>query len=176
MRRRIPCLQEEKLEMSEEARTLILSLPMVCGMLAWAPISVLMSREPLSVSSLASIAFFTLVWWSFLFFFALIMRDTIRREGRWAINLKLSVCPQCGNPLRTMRLLIWLQRTWGCWTCHECGFELTKWGRPVKKQNSLARWAVLRTLGHAGNHEHRPQRRDERIQNGNDQTQRGDVS
>lgn len=162
--------------MSEEARTLIMSLPLVCGILAWIPLSVSLSKEPLSVSMVVCIAFGALTWWSCVFFFGLIMRDTIRREGRWAINLKLPVCPQCGVPLRTMRFLIWLQRIWGCWTCHECGFEMTKWGRPVKKQNSLARWAVLRALGYAGKHEHRPQRRDERIQYGNDQTQRGDVS
>lgn len=154
----------------------IFGMAYACAILAWAPFGLLLSGEPPPAGKIVSIAFHMLVWWSFVFFFGLIMRDTIRRGGRWAINLKLSVCPQCGTSLRTMRFLIWLQRTFGCWTCHECGFELTKWGRPVKKQNSLARWAVLRTLGYIAKHGNRPQRRDERIQKGNDQKQRGDVS
>lgn len=146
-------------------------VPLFCTILAWAPIGIFMAGESLPVGRIVSIACHMLVWWSGVFFFGLIIRDTIRQRGKWTIELKLPVCPQCGLPLRTMRFLIWLQRTFGCWKCHECGFEMTKWGRPVKEQYSLARWAVLRALGAASKHEDRPQGRDERIQSVKDQTQ-----
>src|SRR5690349_8733954 len=102
-----------------------------CCILAWAPFVDLMFGELLPVGRLVSIAFCVLVWWSWVFFFGLIMRDTIRRRGMWAINLKRPVCTQCGMLLRRMWFLRWHQWTWGGWTCHQCGFEM-KWGRPVK--------------------------------------------
>jgi ribosomal protein L37E len=146
-------------------------MAVVCSMLAWVPFVDLTSGEPLSVDRVIAIAFRVLVWWPCVFFFGLIMRDTTRQGGKWAINLKRPVCSQCGMPLRRMRFLSCYQWIWDGWTCHECGFEM-KWGRPVKEQNALARWTVLRALGESNTREHQPQLRDERIRNVNDQMRR----
>ena len=141
----------------------------VCSVMAWVPFMDLVFGEPLSVDRVISVAFRVLVWWPCVYFFGLILRDTARQCGKWAINLKRPVCTQCGMLLRSMS---WHQWAWGGWTCHECGFAM-KWGRPVKEQKVLARWTVLRALGASNAREHQPQLRDERIRNVNDQTQRG---
>ena len=106
----------------------------------------------------------------------LVKRDTIRRRGKWGINLKPSVCTECGTPMPTFRKpASWRQAMWGGWTCAECGFELDKWGRPTKEQNNLAKWAVFRAAENAEEDESQPHNRDEGIRKGNDQTKRGDV-
>jgi hypothetical protein len=64
--------------------------------------------------------------------FVLVVRDTVRRSGRWGINLKPITCPKCGAPpaarIRVPRTLS--QTLWGGSTC-TCGCELDKWGRAV---------------------------------------------
>lgn len=106
----------------------------------------------------------------------LVIRDTIRKRGNWGINLKPSPCFQCGTPMPIVRKpASWRQAMWGGWTCSECGLELDRWGRPVEGQ-APGKWAVLRAISEIENRETSPQRHDERIQNANDQTQRGEVS
>jgi hypothetical protein len=106
----------------------------------------------------------------------LVIRDTIRQRGNWGINFKQAVCTQCGTPMPMVRKPAnWRQAMWGGGTCPECGFELDKWGRPVEGQNAPAKWKVLRAAEEAEEREHRPKRRDERIREVNDQTQRGET-
>ena len=105
----------------------------------------------------------------------LVIRDTIRQRGNWGINFKQAVCTQCGTPMPMVRKPAnWRQAMWGGGTCPECGFELDKWGRPVEGQNAPAKWKVLRAAEEAEEREYRPKRRDERIRDVNDQTQRGE--
>jgi hypothetical protein len=65
----------------------------------------------------------------------LVIRDTIRREGRWGVNWKGlagAECPQCGEPVPAVRVPKNRRQTlWGGWTCDECGCEIDKWGREV---------------------------------------------
>lgn len=63
-----------------------------------------------------------------LFFLGLV--GTLRRKGRWGINLQLPRCPNCGQLIesqvrvpRNMR-----QAFWGGWTCPNCETEMDKWG------------------------------------------------
>lgn len=161
--------------MSEKERDEIMVVAFVCGMFAWIPLEVLLSGELLPISSIVSKALGVLVWWAFMFFFGLILRDTILRRGRWCINLKRAVCSQCGNPLLKLTFLGWLKWLWSGWSCQVCGFQLNNWGRPVKAQYTLAKWAVLRAVGDTEEREYRRQRLDERIHNMNAQTQRGDA-
>lgn len=162
--------------MTAKERDKIMLVAFVCGMNAWIPVEILMSRKSLSVSVIVSNVPGLLVWWTVMFFFALISRDTILRRGRWCIDLKRAVCSQCGKPMLKMRFLDWLKWLWNGWSCRECGFQWNKWGRPVREQSNLAKWAVLRAVGDAEEREHRRQSRDERILKMNDQTQRGDAS
>jgi hypothetical protein len=148
----------------------------ICGMIAWIPVGVLMSGEPLPVSMIVCNALGLLVWWAFMFVFGLILRDTILQRGRWCIDLKRAVCSQCGKPLLKMTFLNWLKWLWNGWSCHECGFQWNKWGRPMKEKTTLAKWSVLRAVGDAEEREYRRQRLDERIQNLNEQMQRGNAS
>jgi hypothetical protein len=108
----------------------------------------------------------------------LVIRDTIRQRGNWGISFKQAVCSQCGTamPMMFRKPTSWRQAMWGGWTCAECGFELDKWGRPLEEQNTLAKWAVVRAALDADKDEHRPLKREERIRETNDQTQRGDAS
>lgn len=62
----------------------------------------------------------------------LIVVQTIRREGRWGMNLKPTSCPECQTPAPAFRTpKNARQAMWGGWTCERCGLELDKWGRPV---------------------------------------------
>ena len=78
------------------------------------------------------IALFTLL----LSLFALVVRDTIRKQGMWGINLKSLVgidCPACGEPLPAFRKPKNVnQALWGGCNCPECGCEIDKWGRKVE--------------------------------------------
>jgi hypothetical protein len=63
---------------------------------------------------------------------ALVVRDTIRRSGRWGINTKSIVCPRCGGtagPLRMPKSTT--QALWGGRTCKGCGCHMDKWGKPL---------------------------------------------
>lgn len=106
------------------------------------------------------------------------IRDTIRGRGRWGINARQTFCSECGSPLPRITVRIptsWRQALWGGWTCAECGFDLDKWGRPTQDQTNLAKWAVLRAAEDAETAEYRRPRPSERIQDANEQTQRGDA-
>ena len=62
----------------------------------------------------------------------LVIRDTVRKKGRWGINTNQVYCPRCGEwapAVRAPRNL--RQMLWGGWTCERCGQEFDKWGEPV---------------------------------------------
>jgi hypothetical protein len=62
----------------------------------------------------------------------LVVRDTIRRKGRWGVNTTLPDCPECGEPTPPVRKPANLrQALWGGHTCAACGCEYDKWGEPV---------------------------------------------
>ncbi len=62
----------------------------------------------------------------------LVVRDTVRKRGRWGINLRPAHCPECGEPAPVVRRpKNRRQALWGGWTCEECGTEYDKWGHPV---------------------------------------------
>jgi hypothetical protein len=67
--------------------------------------------------------------------FSLVVRDTIRREGKWGVNFKSLAgadCPGCGAELPAVRVPKNFRQTlWAGWTCDECGCEIDKWGREV---------------------------------------------
>ncbi len=67
----------------------------------------------------------------------LVIRDTIRKRGRWGINLRPVRCPECGEPAPTIRRPRNRRQTlWGGWTCEQCGTEYDKWGQPVPDSGS----------------------------------------
>lgn len=148
----------------------------VCSLVSWVITVHFFSQEdlcaiitcPLAISFSVGICVFGA---------GLILRDTIRQRGMHGINFKRVVCPQCGTHLRRgITWPSWKECWYSGWTCHECGLELNQYGRPWKEQNTLAKWAVLRTVGSAGERKQKSQPRDERIRTVNDQTQRGDAS
>ena len=62
---------------------------------------------------------------------ALVVRDSFRRAGRWGINVRRVVCPQCEQPMPRIRAPKTLsQSLWGGSTC-TCGCEVDKWGREL---------------------------------------------
>jgi len=66
--------------------------------------------------------------------FVLVVRDTIRRRGRWGVNTKPVACPECGGPAPVIRAPAnWRQALWGGHTCEDCGTEYDKWGEPVEE-------------------------------------------
>ncbi len=73
----------------------------------------------------------------------LMIRDTVRRRGRWGLNLQPAVCLKCGTPAPVVRVpASFSQALWGGWTCAQCGFELDKWGHPVSEQPFPAKWSA----------------------------------
>jgi hypothetical protein len=68
---------------------------------------------------------------------ALVVRDTLRRTGRWGINLRPVRCPGCDEPAPVVRRpKNRRQALWGGCTCEACGLEYDKWGRPVLQAGS----------------------------------------
>lgn len=62
----------------------------------------------------------------------LVVRDTVRKRGRWGINLRPVRCPKCGEPAPVVRRpRNRRQALWGGCTCQGCGTEYDKWGQPV---------------------------------------------
>lgn len=64
---------------------------------------------------------------------AFVVRDTLRRTGRWGINLRPIACPRCGGaagPLRMPKSTT--QALWGGRTCKACGCHMDKWGKPLE--------------------------------------------
>lgn len=71
---------------------------------------------------------------------AVLVRDTVRRRGRWGINIGPLSCPECAAPAPVVRSPRNLrQALWGGCTCAECGIEYDKWGEAVDKSSSLMR-------------------------------------
>ena len=62
----------------------------------------------------------------------LMVRDTLRRRGRWGVNLRPVRCPGCGEPAPAVRRPgSGRQALWGGCTCARCGVGFDKWGRAV---------------------------------------------
>ncbi len=147
-----------------------------CTVLLWVPPVVLLSGDrPLPIMILFTML--AVPVWIAVFFGSLTVRDTIRQRGMFGVNKGPVVCPQCGTlSRRGMMFPDWKEICYGGWTCHECGIELSQYGRPWKQQNTLAKWAVLQAAEEGEENRHRSESADERIREANDQTQRGDVS
>lgn len=161
--------------MSAKSPVFVIVATLFCSLLACLICVHLFSQEDLVAIIVCPISLSVSVG-IFVFFAALALRDTIRRRGMYGINFRRIVCPQCGTRLRRgITNPDWKELCYGGWTCHECGIELSQWGRPWKVQNPLAKWAILAAKD-ANERKPRLQRRDERIHNTNDQTQRGDAS
>jgi hypothetical protein len=78
------------------------------------------------------IALALLVFGSLLFGLVLVIRDSVRRRGRWGINGSPTFCPNCGEATPTVRKPASFQQAlWGGCMCKECGCEFDKWGRRI---------------------------------------------
>ncbi len=85
--------------------------------------------DPAVVVLLVAIAVHTLL---LLVGLGLMVRDTVRRRGRFGVNLRPVRCPECGEPAPAVRVPKTLRQTlWGGCTCGRCGAEYDKWGEPV---------------------------------------------
>jgi hypothetical protein len=63
----------------------------------------------------------------------LVIRDTLRRQGNWGINLTPVHCPQCHELVPAVRVPAnRRQALWGGATCVKCGCEMDKWGNIVE--------------------------------------------
>lgn len=68
---------------------------------------------------------------------ALVVWDTVRKRGRWGINLRPVCCPVCGEPAPVVRRpKNTRQALWGGCTCDGCGTEYDKWGQPIARAGS----------------------------------------
>jgi hypothetical protein len=85
------------------------------------------------MSDRALVELFELILFAVLLLaFVPVVIGTIRRRGRWGINMKPIHCPQCGEPAPKIRKPKNLnQAMWGGVTCTKCGQEYGKWGQPV---------------------------------------------
>jgi hypothetical protein len=64
----------------------------------------------------------------------LVIRDTVRKRGRWGINLRPVRCPKCGEPAPAIRRpKNRRQALWGGCTCEQCGTEYDKWVRAIER-------------------------------------------
>ncbi|HEY3376050.1 MAG TPA: hypothetical protein VGL77_01030 [Armatimonadota bacterium] len=59
-----------------------------------------------------------------------IVVGTVRRKGKWGVNLHLPVrCPQCHTALPMVRKPTSTEQAmWGGWTCPQCRAKVDKWG------------------------------------------------
>jgi hypothetical protein len=161
--------------MSSKSPVPVFFVTIVCSFLAWVLCVHFFSQEDLGTIIVVPIiiSFVVGIW---MFLVGLVLRDTIRRRGIFGINFKPVVCPECGTGLRRgITRRSWKEWAYDGWTCHECGLELSQYGRPWKQQPPLAKWAVL-AAENANERKRRSQRQEERIRNVKDQTQRGDAS
>lgn len=63
---------------------------------------------------------------------SLVIRDTIRRKGKWGLNFSRVTCPNCGEPAPLARTpKNSRQAMWGGATCEECDCEFDKWGNKI---------------------------------------------
>ena len=90
---------------------------------------------PDSVALPLAIAVSGAVFLPLLIGMVLVIRDTVRRKGKWGVNTRLVECPFCGEPAPAVRTpKNRRQRLWGGHTCDECGGEYDKWGEPVGEE------------------------------------------
>lgn len=69
----------------------------------------------------------------------LVVRDTLRRSGRWGINLGKVTCPSCGTAAPAVRKPEdGKQALWGGVTCRQCGTRYDKWGKAEQEPTSAA--------------------------------------
>jgi hypothetical protein len=67
------------------------------------------------------------------FMLLLMIRDTVRRKGRWGINFDPVKCPSCGYKAPKPRKASSLRQVaWGGACCSKCGCEFDKWGVEVR--------------------------------------------
>jgi len=67
-----------------------------------------------------------------LVLFACVIRDTVRRKGRWGINLETPKCPNCRASLDFVRNpATFRESIWGGWTCRKCQTKVDKWGNQI---------------------------------------------
>ena len=62
----------------------------------------------------------------------LVIISSIRREGKWGINLKPISCPKCKTDSPRKRKPTSTQEAlWGGRTCTKCGCKMDKWGKEI---------------------------------------------
>lgn len=89
-----------------------------------------------NIAVAALVALTVLVVVALLAGLVLVIRDTVRRRGRWGINLRPVRCPACGEPAPVVRRpQNRRQAMWGGCTCEACGTEYDKWGVPIADAN-----------------------------------------
>ncbi|MDI6401256.1 hypothetical protein QLX67_04560 [Balneolaceae bacterium ANBcel3] len=65
-------------------------------------------------------------------FFVMIIVSTIRRKGKWGINLRSVRCPSCGERISSVRAPSTFQEAmWGGATCMNCNCKMDKWGNRI---------------------------------------------
>ena len=75
---------------------------------------------------------FSVISLIFLLGLVLVILSTIRRKGKWGINLKPVDCPKCKIPAPMIRKPTSAQEAlWGGWTCTNCGCKMDKWGNEI---------------------------------------------
>jgi hypothetical protein len=78
------------------------------------------------------IGFAVVLFGSMLVGLVFLIRDSVRRRGKWGMNGAPTFCPNCGEAAPTVRKPANFQQAlWGGCTCKECGCEFDKWGRRV---------------------------------------------
>jgi hypothetical protein len=78
------------------------------------------------------IGFAVVMFGTLLIGLVFVIRDSMRRRGKWGVNGAPTFCPNCGDAAPTVRKpASFPQALWGGWTCKECGCEFDKWGRRI---------------------------------------------
>jgi hypothetical protein len=68
--------------------------------------------------------------------FTLVVISTIRRKGRFGINLQKVLCPKCGSAAPAIRQSANLSQTlWGGWSCPQCGIEIDNGETKLNQSN-----------------------------------------
>lgn len=68
--------------------------------------------------------------------FCIVIRDSIRREGKMGINLEKIKCPRCGEKKSNFKFAKSFPKIlWGSWVCGKCGCEMDQWGKEIERKN-----------------------------------------